>query len=222
MSQEDTVGFLLAPFFSALFFFEHEVFLLREYPLSIERDCSVHGKVLATCLSCSLSVSRDHSYKSSMHFLEAQSMRSWFTDSINMQMMLIDPRSLLKRIFFFFFFWMRCPKTVVAGMIVVQILNTLLEPAGICGFRFPLVEHPSTFWTDEDPVSWSKASCVVADDRGVLEVSFVASMRLHCNRQLVHHNHESDAAVIRLWCIFSTGVICRTTLPATASRSHLD
>ena len=108
------------------------------------------------------------------------------------------------------------------------MLNTLLELVGLCGpsfllmFRFPLVELPSTFWTDEGTVSWPNASCEVAGDRGVLEVSFVASMRLDSNRQVVHHTHEGDAVVIRLWCNFSNGVICRTTLPAIASRSHLD
>ena len=46
---------------------------------------------------------------------------------------------------------------------------------------------------------WSTTYCVVTDDRGVLMVRFVASMRHVGNRQLVHHTHEDDAVAVRLW-----------------------
>ena len=51
----------------------------------------------------------------------------------------------------------------------------------------------------ENPTSWSTTYCVVIDDRGVLMVRFVASMRHVGNRQLVHHTHEDDAVAVRLW-----------------------
>ena len=107
---------------------------------------------------------------------------------------------------------------------VFKILSILRESAALFGPSLFEVLAPDTCrtfkcfltWATEDPMPWPGRA--VREDRGVLEVWFVGSMRFVCNHQLVHHAHGDDAEGERL-SLACTHVL---SAPALAARSRQD
>ena len=84
-----------------IFFFSMKFPSKRQYPLSIEQNCSVHREVFHTLFAftelLSLTISKVSSSKSSAHLIVEKTMHRLFTDPISLQNMLMDcPLALQK------------------------------------------------------------------------------------------------------------------------------